>query len=410
MAESDEFGNDLEDFVRRVAELRAARGLPQDEQQTLLDAALFELQHVAETLWPKFERLAGHGPARAVADRTELQLLRALFQRLPLPVALIGGDTVVRRMNLAATDLTGVRAGFAAGRPLSGLLRPGDRGALRSQAAAVARGEGPRSLRVHLQKRPDETLRATLTALRPPNEPQPAVLMILQSDTVPAPDRTGTGIGAGPSGERGPGQGTIGTRLRRATAPDLAEAAGHAAQMDLLDAMTTALLRAPSGDPEAALGAAAAVLASHGADWVVADLVTGAGLRRTAVLGSAGEEADALAARISAQDPADCPLVVESAAEGSSVLQVRPEDLDSFGRDRAGDSVLVQADVTSLMCVALRAPAEGPPAGEGGEETGPVLGVVSLFRSGGTPAFSMAQARAVHVVSRHVALAMRLSA
>lgn len=142
MAQSDESGDDLEDFVRRVAELRAARGLPPDEQQTLLDAALFELQHVSETLWPKYERLAAQGPARASADRTELQLLRALFQRLPLPVALIGGDTVVRRMNLAATDLTGVRAGYAAGRPLSGLLRPGDRSALRSQAAAVARGEG----------------------------------------------------------------------------------------------------------------------------------------------------------------------------------------------------------------------------------------------------------------------------
>ncbi|UYQ60331.1 PAS domain-containing protein [Streptomyces peucetius] len=403
MAEIDEFGDDLEDFVRRVGELRAARGLPPEEQQTLLDATLFELQHVAETLWPKYERLAGHGPARAAADRTELQLLRALFQRLPLPVALMGGDTVVRRMNLAATDLTGVRAGFAAGRPLSGLLRPGDRAALRSQAAAVARGEGPRSLRVHLQQQPDETLRATLTALRPPNEPQPAVLMVLQSDTVSAAPAGADDTGG--AGERSPGQGATGTRLRRVTAPDLAEVAGHAAQMDLLDAMTTALLRAPAGDPEAALAAAAAVLASHVADWVVADLVTGGGLRRTAVLGPDGDEAAAvLGAKISAQDPAGCPLVVESAGEGSPVLQVRPEDLDSFGRDRGGDSVLVQADVTSLMCVPLRAP-----VGDTDGEAGPVLGVLSMFRSGSAPAFSMAQARAVDVVSRHVALAMRRS-
>jgi hypothetical protein len=388
MAQSDEFGDDLEDFVRRVAELRAARGLPPDEQQTLLDAALFELQHVSETLWPKYERLAAQGPARASADRTELQLLRALFQRLPLPVALIGGDTVVRRMNLAATDLTGVRAGFAAGRPLSGLLRPGDRSALRSQAAAVARGEGPRSLRVHLQQRPEETLRATLTALRPPNEPHPAVLMVLQSDM--AHDRQDGGPSGTPAGRPG-------TRLRRATAPDLAEAAAHAAQMDLLDGMTTALLRAPAGEPEAALGAAAAVLAAHGADWAVADLVTGAGLRRIAVRGPAGEEAAVLAARIAAQDPAGCPIVVDCAGEGSSLLQVRPEDLDCFGRDADGDSVLVQADVTSLLCV---------PVQERGEGGGRVLGVLSLFRSGGTPAFSMAHARVVDVVSRHVALAM----
>jgi PAS domain-containing protein len=402
MAEIDEFGDDLEDFVRRVGELRAARGLPPEEQQTLLDATLFELQHVAETLWPKYEQLAGQGPARAAADRTELQLLRALFQRLPLPVALMGGDTVVRRMNLAATDLTGVRAGFAAGRPLSGLLRPGDRGALRSQAAAVARGEGPRSLRVHLQHRPDDTLRATLTALRPPNEPQPAVLMVLQSDMAAPP---GAGGPVGTTGIPGPGAVAPGTRLRRASAPDLAEAAGHAAQMDLLDAMTTALLGVPAGDPEAALTAAAAVLAAHGADWVVADLATGGALRRTTVLGPAGDEEAALVARISDQDPAGCPIVVECAGEGSPVLQVRPDDLDAFGRDRGGDSVLVQADVTSLMCVPLR-----EPGGAAGGEAGPVLGVLSLFRSGGTPAFSMAQARAFDVVSRHVALAMRRSA
>jgi GAF domain-containing protein len=175
--------------------------------------------------------------------------------------------------------------------------------------------------------------------------------------------------------------------------------------MDLLDAMTTALLRTPAGDPEAALAAAAAVLAAHGADWVVADLVTGGALRRTAVLGPAGEEAAAVAARISDQDPAGCPIAVECAAEGSPVLQVRPDDLDSFGRDRGGDSVLVQADVTSLMCVPLR-----EPGGDADGAAGPVLGVLSLFRSGSTPAFSMAQARAFDVVSRHVALAMRRSA
>ncbi|MEU0371693.1 PAS domain-containing protein [Streptomyces sp. NPDC006283] len=396
MAQTDEFGDDLEDFVRRVGELRAARGLPTDEQQTLLDAALFELQHVAETLWPKYERLATQGPARASADRSELQLLRALFQRLPLPVALIEGDTVVRRMNLAATDLTGVRAGYSAGRPLAGLLRPGDRAALRSQAAAVVRGEGPRSLRVHLQQRPQEALRATLTALRPPNEPHPAVLMVLQTETVP--DESGeasSGRAAGPASGH---PRSAPPHLRRVAAPDLAEAAGHAAQMDLLDNMTRVLLGTPPDDPETALGAAAEVLAGHGADWVVADLVTDAGLRRAAVLGPSGEEPAGLAARIMSQDPALCPIVVDSARDGAAVLQLRPEDLDCFGRDAGGDSVLVQAGVTSLLCVPVRAP---------GEEGAPVLGVLSLFRSGSTPAFSMAQARAVDVVSRHVALAMR---
>ncbi|WP_323181046.1 hypothetical protein [Streptomyces sp. NBC_01142] len=115
MAQTDEFGGELADFVRRVRELRAARSLPLPEQHTLLDTALFELQHVAESLWPRYERLAARSPARTSPETAELQLFKAVFQRLPLPVVLIGGDTVVRRMNVAAAELTGVRAGYAAG-------------------------------------------------------------------------------------------------------------------------------------------------------------------------------------------------------------------------------------------------------------------------------------------------------
>jgi PAS domain-containing protein len=111
MSGSDAFGRDLADFVRRVGELRAARALPSEERRGALDAALFELQHAAETLWPRYERLAAGAPAGRSAERQESRLLKAVFQRLPLPVALVDGDTAVRRMNQAATALTGVRPG-----------------------------------------------------------------------------------------------------------------------------------------------------------------------------------------------------------------------------------------------------------------------------------------------------------
>jgi hypothetical protein len=380
MAQMEEFGGELADFVRRVGELRAARGLPLPEQHTLLDAALFELQHVAENLWPKYEQLAAQGHGKASADRAEQQLFKAVFQRLPLPVALIGGDTVVRRMNVAATELTGVRAGYAAGRPLAGLLRPGDRAALRSQAAAVARGEGHRSMRAHLQQRPSEPLLATLTALRPPNEPHPAVLVVIQSDAA----RTGRTGGA--------------TAARRLPLPDLAEATRHAELMDLLDSMTTALLRAPAADAEAILATAAQVLGGRFADWVIADLSAGGPIRRVSVLGPAGAETHPLLKKAMEQDPATCPLVVETARGGSAALQVRPEDLDCFGHDDTGASVLVQAEVTSLLCVPLQLPQDG---------AGPVLGVLTLFRTGTRLAFSMAEARTIDVISHHIALAMR---
>jgi PAS domain-containing protein len=380
MAQTDDFSGELSDFVRRVGELRATRGLPLAEQHTLLDAALFELQHVAENLWPRYEQLAAQSHGKAAADRSEQQLFKAVFQRLPLPVALMGGDTVVRRMNMAATELTGVRAGYAAGRPLAGLLRPGDRAALRSQAAAVARGEGHRSLRVHLQQRPSEPLLATLTALRPPGEPQSAVLIVIQSDGVRTGQAARTAAG------------------HRPHLPDLGEATRHAELMDLLDSMTTALLRAPGGDAEAALTAAARVLDGRHADWVIADLAAGGSLRRTTVLGPDGADALPLVKKIAAQDPATCPLVVETARGGSASLQVRPEDLECFGHDDMGASVIVQAEVTSLLCVPLQLPQDGG---------GPVLGVLTLFRTGTRLAFSMAEARAIDVISHHIALAMR---
>ncbi|GAA3801433.1 PAS domain-containing protein [Streptomyces phyllanthi] len=366
MTQTDEFGEELADFVRRVAELKAARSVPSDDLPTVLDAAIFELDHVADQLWPWYQRLATNGSTGgASSDRQELQLLKAVFQRLPLPVALVDRETVVRRLNFAATSFTGVRAGYATGRPLTGFLAHADRVAFRTQAAAVARGEGDRSLTVHLQQRPAVPVRATLTALRPSNEPRTAVLVVLQpADTrVPAPDSPVRPL------------------------PDLTEATRHAALMDLLDTMTTNLLTAPPGQ---ALDRAARVLHGRFADWVVADAGSPR-LSRTTVLGPSDEGAAAVAA----QDPASCPLVVEAARGGSPALQVRPDDPDSFGHDDAGAPVLVRADVTSLLCVPLAAP------------DGHVRGVLTLFRSGARLAFSMAEAQAMDLMSRHIALAMR---
>ncbi|MCF3119891.1 PAS domain-containing protein [Streptomyces arenae] len=370
MSQMEEFGEELADFLRRVAELKSARSLPADELLTVLDAAIFELDHVADQLWPTYERLTTDAQPPGATDRDEQRLLRALFQRMPLPVALIDRETVVRRMNFAATGLTGVRAGYATGRPMAGFLVHADRAAFRAQAAAVARGEGDRSLIVHLQHSPRMPVRATLTALHTGAEPRPAVLVVLQPP------------GPGAQGPSAPGP-----------APDLGEATRHAAQLDLADAMTTALLTAPSGDGGAVLERAAEVLHGRFADWVIAD-EGAARLRRRAVLGPA----DAPVADLLAQDPAACPLVVEAARGGAAALQVRPEDPDGFGRDASGAHVLVRAEVTSLLCVPLTA---GPHE--------PVDGVLTLFRSGARLAFSMAEARAVDVLSRHVSLAMRRS-
>ncbi|MCX5386587.1 PAS domain-containing protein [Streptomyces sp. NBC_00083] len=370
----DDFGDELADFVRRVGELRTARARPVGEHahhSVVLDAALFELQHVAEQLWPRYERMAAGSGSTSPEERQERLLLKALFQRMPLPVALIDRETVVRRLNFAATGLTGVRAGYAAGRPLAALLTPGDRAAFRSQAAAVARGEGDRGLTVRLQQRPEEPLLATLTALRPPDEPQPAVLVVFQA-------------GSARSSAAAPPQPEL---------PDLAESTRHAELMDLVDAMASVLLHQAPGETESLLTGAARVLCGRFAEWVVADLVDG-GLRRVISLGPDDPAAAPLLEAVAAQDPADCPVVLEAARAGSGVLQVQPEDVGGFGHDPSGTPVLARAEVSSLMCVPLGAP-------------GPVTGVLTLFRTGSARPFSMAEGRAMDVMSRHIALAMR---
>ena len=51
MALTDEFGEELPDFVRRVSELKAARSVPARELPTVLDAAIFELDHDTSDRW-----------------------------------------------------------------------------------------------------------------------------------------------------------------------------------------------------------------------------------------------------------------------------------------------------------------------------------------------------------------------
>ncbi|MGW2329658.1 PAS domain-containing protein [Streptomyces sp. NPDC001700] len=385
MPRAQDFGAELTDFRRRVDELRTARALPSQERLSLLDAALFELQHVVDVLWPGYEELAAASrvPPGGRADPHEQQLLRALFQRLPIPVVLLDRESVVRRMNFAATQLFNTRAGYATGRPLTSSLRRDGQAALRSQVAAVARGEGGRSLTVRLsQPGADGSVRVTLAALRPPGEPQPAVLAAFQ------PDR---GVPATASSATLPAP-------RAAAQPDLAEVTRHAALLDLVDDMATALLRVTlaGGGPEDVLGRAVELLHGRFADWVIADLAPDGGEapHRMVALGPP-EAAGDRTASLTAQDPADCPLVVDALDDGVSALRVSPPDANAFGRDATGAPVLVREEVTSLLCIPLRV-----------SPTSPVLGALTLFRTGGRSAFEMAEAGAADRVSRHIALAL----
>lgn len=385
MPSAQEFGAELIDFRKRVEELRTARALPPQERPSLLDSALFELQHVVDVLWPQYEELAAASswsPGGGRGDPQEQQLLRALFQRLPIATVLLDRDAVVRRMNFTATQLFHTRAGYATGRPLTAALRRDGQAALRSQVAAVARGEGDRSLTVWLSQPPVHgEVRVTLAALRPPGEPHPAVLAAFQPGM------------AAPSADEGAAGG-----WPQESRPDLGEVSRHAELLDLVDDTAAALLRAApaGGGPEAVLAAAAEVLHGRFADWVIADLAPEAGPgnpRRVLALGPREAVGDRTAP-LAEQDPADCPLVVDALYDGASALRVSPVDAEAFGRDATGAPVLVREEVTSLLCIPLRSGA------------GPVLGALTLFRTGGRGAFEMAEAGVADRIARHVALAM----
>ncbi|WP_314174346.1 PAS domain-containing protein [Streptomyces winkii] len=381
MTDVEGFGAELADFRRRVEELRAARSLPEEEHQPSLDAALFELRHVAEVLWPRYEELAAAGRRSGSRDEGhEQQLLRAVFQGLPVPVVLLDRDAVVRRLNSAAAQLFGVRAGYAAGRSLTGSLTHDGRPLFRTQVAATARGEGARSLRVHLlhpaAPGPGETahttLRVTLTGLHTPQDARSAVLGVFQPVV---------------EGQEGPAPAEV-TPLdaRTAPVPDLDEVSQLTGLLDLVDDVAAGLL-AEDGPPERVAERAASVLRERFADWVIVDVGGKDALARAVVLGPD----EALRAALAEQDPFSAPVVVEAVEQGTSTLQARTEDSGAFGWDGTGSAVLVRAEAGSLVCAPL-------PESQG---------VLTLFRRRSGRAFQLAEASAVERMARHIALALR---
>nr|WSW70688.1 PAS domain-containing protein [Streptomyces sp. NBC_00995] len=373
MSQSHPPGRGFEDFAVRVDELRAARANSGSDPSVLLDAALVELEHAVGTM------LSVSGPSPSSRNRppsaagAEQRLFKAIFENLPLPVALVDGGTVVRRVNAAASDLTGMPAGYAAGRPMSGFLRPGDRPALRSQTAAVARGEGSRSLTAQLARRTGGRVRVTLSETRLPGETEPAVLVVLW------PTSDGTWSAAErPDPAAPPARASVAVR--------------DATLMDLMDRTSLGLLRMGTEGPVVALRAATAALREELADWAVLDLLRDGVLTRHIVSGPEETVDPGLEKEIAHQDPRHCPVVVEAVGAASAVLDVLTEDRRRFGLDGEGTPLMGRADVGSLLTVALTAAAGAPP----------VRGAITLLRTGGRPSFSMAEAGCVQRIAGHM--------
>lgn len=356
----------LPDLVARARELRAARDHPPAEYPVLLDAALVELDHAIEALRRQAEDPSE--PSRTPGAKAAPHPFKAIFDHLPWPVILTDGQTVVRRLNRAAAELTGLHPGYAAGRPLAALLRPADRAAFRAHAAAVAGGEGGRSLPVRLPGLPDGPVYATFTGIEAPGERGQDVLVVL----APGPFASG----------------------RPADRAEPSAVVRQAELTALLDRTARALLdREPS---EAALGAVAGLLRDGLADWALLDLGPPDEPVRIAVHGPPAPDDARLEKAFLRQDPRACPVSAEVMASGAAAVEHLTDDLDRLGTDEDGAPLMARADVTALLSVALATP-DGTTA----------LGALTLLRGGAGPPFSLLEAGAAEIAAGHMAVVVR---
>ncbi|WP_329030260.1 PAS domain-containing protein [Streptomyces sp. NBC_01423] len=365
MSRPPERESGVEALAARLRELRAARAHPPSEYPVLLDAALAELDHAVEAL-----RHAAQAPAPPRTPGAGAAYpFKAIFEHLSWPVILTDEQTAVRRLNTAAAELTGLPQAYAAGRPLAALLRPADRAALRAHTAAVARGDGDRSLPVRLQRLPDGPLHATLTAVEAPGEGSPDVLLMFTPTPTP-----------GLAGAEHP-----------EPRSDPATVVRQAELTALLDRTARALLGGAS--PSSALGAAAGLLRDGLADWALLDLGMPAGPVRVAAHGPREPEDTALEKAFLRQDPRDCPVAVEVMGSGAAAMEQLTDDPDRLGTDEDGTPLMVRAEVASLLSVPLTAP-----------DGTTVLGALTLLRAGAGPPFSLLEAATAEIAAGHLAL------
>ena len=116
-------GTNVGDLRERAAALRQAARLPQAEPETLLDAALAELDGAIEALAEVNSGAGSAGQGRALSSlHSERRLLHAVFTAAPLPLYVVDNDGTVLRANSAACEVLGVGPGYATGKSLTALI------------------------------------------------------------------------------------------------------------------------------------------------------------------------------------------------------------------------------------------------------------------------------------------------
>jgi serine phosphatase RsbU (regulator of sigma subunit)/PAS domain-containing protein len=367
----------------RSEALRQAAMLPGADPRTLLDAAFTELDAAMEVLagWGTEEDgEVGAGPEHGAPDTltAERRLLRAVFQRAPVPLFVLELDGAVRRANGAAGDLIGSSPGYATGRPLTAFVDLASRAAVQSQLAAVARTGVTRQLECKMLGPDGPAVRVlTAGAVELPD----AQLLLVSTITGVPPADTPAAASAPPALANGH------------TPADALHA--MARRMDTVTAVTRLLLDNSTFSEAVTLQRCARLLAGDIASWVIVDVERAGTLRRQFVIGPSGEQAADLAKRVRRTDPqpGTAPWQVHGARR--PLLLAHPDDTSVLGTDPDGVPLLMLLGVTSVLSV--------PVADEGTS-----YGTLTLARLAGEGPFGIADLGLAEELGEHLGVAIRV--
>jgi serine phosphatase RsbU (regulator of sigma subunit)/PAS domain-containing protein len=347
--------DDVAGIRSRAAGLRQASRLPRAKPELLLDAALAELEAAIAALdgagGTAGASRDGRGDTGVHADR---RLLHAIFTATPMPLYLVDKDGTVLRANAAASELIGAGSGYATGRPLSTLVEPAARAALRSKLAAALRtGES------------GQLSGGVLGG----DHVVPCELLIQPLAVRGDIDRLLVTVG--PAANRGGGA--------REKAADDEAVATAARRFDVLADAATLLLEATTVSESVLVQRSARLLSGSLATWVIVDLRRRGQLRRHYVAGPDDPESADLAQIAAAVDPAPGSVPYQVAESDQVLLLSHVGDDLALGTTRDGLPVLTMLDATSLLSVPMTDGAAGH-------------GVLTLVRRTGDGQFGISDA------------------
>ncbi|MBF8186853.1 SpoIIE family protein phosphatase [Nonomuraea sp. K274] len=363
----------LDALAGRVSSLREARAAYPADLAPTLDAALAELDTAAELLAEAREELR-KAPKRPGGKKDggqrELKLLRQVFRAFPVPVIVLDGGGVVRRINPETSRMLGSPDGYLVGRSFPLLVDVSRRAAFRSHLTSVLQTGQPAAFETRLAHQGrTHTVQVALTRLTMPGEPQQMVAAVALPTEVQLPE---------------PG-------ARRPEQSDGALLLAAAKRQDLLVKMATLLLEEEALLRPVALARATRLLAAEWADWVIADMVRGGLPRRSVVVAPKDQPIGELVRQVEAADPAGSHVVLQVLERGSGVVHEMLDDETLLGFCADGP-VLTAMGAGSMLNVPI----------------GRADGVLTLVRTHDRRPFSLADLAVMQEVGLQLGMAVHV--